>query len=247
MNFHRRLAVRVAAFALVSLLVLAACGQDDGETIVVNDSSSRGITVQATGIAMAIPDAVRMNLTISALADTSKNALTQVSDVADKVRTALTDNGVEDKDIATQTVSVYPEYNYPQSGTQTLIGYRATQSFEVLIHQADTAGTVVDAVVAAGGDLVQIGGVTPIVLETSVSANKARANAIANALAKAKDYAELLDIELGSVEYVNELSAPIAVPTARDDVALGSPETATKIDLGEQQIAVIVEVRWSLK
>jgi hypothetical protein len=196
---------------------------------------------------MAVPDAVKLNLTVTALADTSKGALATVSEAADTVRAALTDNGVTDKDIATQTVSVYPEYNYPSSGVQTLVGYRASQSFEVVIHKADTAGAVVDAVVAAGGDLVQIGGVTPIVLETSDSANKARAAAIANALAKAEDYAKLLDIKLGSVEYITEISAPIGVPTTRSDVAAGTPEVATKIDLGEQEITVTVEVRWSLK
>lgn len=247
MNLHRRSIVRVIAFSLASVLVLAACGQDDGETVVINGSSSRGLTVQATGIAMAVPDAVRMNLTVSVLADTSENALAQASEAADKVRGALIDNGVEEKDIATQTVSVYPEYNYPASGVQTLTGYRALQSFEVVIHQADTAGAVVDAVVAAGGDLVQIGGVTPIVLETSDSANKARADAIANALAKAEDYAKLLGVKLGDVEYVTEISAPIDVPLARGDVGVGAPDAETKIDLGEQQITVTIEVCWSLK
>ncbi len=247
MNLHRRSIVRVIAFSLVSVLVLAACGQDDGDTVVINGSSSRGLTVQATGIAMAVPDAVRMSLTVSVLADTSENALAQASEAADKVRGALIENGVEEKDIATQTVSVYPEYNYPASGVQTLTGYRALQSFEVVIHQADTAGAVVDAVVAAGGDLVQIGGVTPIVLETSDSANKARADAIANALAKAEDYAKLLGVKLGDVEYVTEISAPIDVPLARGDVGVGAPDAETKIDLGEQQIIVTIEVRWSLK
>ncbi|MHB1090593.1 MAG: SIMPL domain-containing protein [Ilumatobacteraceae bacterium] len=247
MNLHRRSIVRVVALSLVSVLVLVACGQDDREVVVVNDSSSRGVTVQATGIAMAVPDAVRMYLTVTVLADSSENALAKASDVADKVRGALTDNGVKEKDIATQTVSVYPEYNYPQSGVQTLTGYRASQSFEVMIHKANTAGAVVDAVVTAGGDLVQIGGVTPIVLDTSDSANKARADAVANALAKAKDYAKLLDVKLGNVEYITEISAPVGGPVMRTDMAVGAPEAATKIDLGEQQITVTVEVRWSLK
>ncbi len=247
MNFHHRSAVRVIAFSLISVLVLAACGRDDRETVIVNDSSSRGITVQATGIAMAVPDAVRMYLTVTALADTSENALATASEVSDKVREALTNNGVKEKNIATQSVSVYPEYIYPQSGVQTLSGYRASQSFEVVIDEADTAGEVVDAVVAAGGDFVQIGGVSPFVLETSDSANKARADAIANAITKAEDYAKLLDVKLGSVEYITEISSPIGGPTMRDRLTSGAPEAATKIDLGEQQITVTVEVRWSLK
>lgn len=247
MNIHRRSIIRVVTLSLVSVLVFAACGRDDRKIVVTNDSSSRGVTVQATGITMAVPDAVRMNLTVTVLADTSENALAKASEVADKVRGALTDNGVKEKDIATQTVSVYPEYNYPQTGGQTLTGYRASQSFEVVIHKTDTAGAVVDAVVASGGDLVQIGGVTPIVLETSDSAKKARADAIANALAKAEDYAKLLNVKLGNVEYITEISAPIGGPIMRGESMVGAPEVATKIDLGEQQITVTVEVRWLLK
>lgn len=247
MKLYPRLLVRIVAISIVSVLVLAACGRDDGEIVVSTNSSTRGLTVQATGIAMAVPDAVRMYLTVTVLADSSENALNGVSEAADKVREALTDNGVEDKDIATQTVTVYPEYNYPQTGVQTLTGYRASQSFEVVIHEADTAGAVLDAVVTAGGDLVQVGGVSPIILETSVAAKKARAEAIANALAKAEDYAKLLNVELGSVEYINETSAPIGIGIMGRNVAEGAPDVATKIDLGEQQITVSVEIRWSLK
>ncbi|MEO5973646.1 MAG: SIMPL domain-containing protein [Ilumatobacteraceae bacterium] len=247
MNLHRQSFVRVVAISLASVLVLAACGSDDREIVVSTNSNSRGLTVQATGIALAIPDAVRMYLTVTALADTSKNALSEASAAADKVRGALSDNGVDDKDISTQSVTVYPEYNYPQTGKPTLTGYRASQSFEVVIHEADTAGAVLDAVVAAGGDLVQVGGVSPIILETSAAAKKARADAIDNALAKAEDYAKLLGIELGSVEYINETSAPIGIGIMGRDVAAGSTEVATKIDLGEQQITVSVEIRWSLK
>lgn len=247
MKLHRRSIVRVLAVSLVSVLVLAACGDDDREIVVSTNSNSRGLTVQATGIAMAVPDAVRMYLTVTALADTTEDALSEASAAADKVRDALSDNGIDDKDIATQSVTVYPEYNYPQTGSVTLTGYRASQSFEVVIHEADTAGAVLDAVVAAGGDLVQVGGVSPIILETSAAAKKARADAIDNARAKAEDYARLLDVELGSVEYINETSAPIGIRVTGRDVAEGAPDEATKIDLGEQQITVSVEIRWSLK
>lgn len=248
MNPHRRSTVRVIAVSLISVMLLASCAQAARETVVVNDSSSRGITVQATGIAMAVPDAVRMYLSVTVVADTSKEALAKASDAADKVRRALKDNGVKEKDIATQSVNVYPEYNYPQSGVQTLIGYRASQSFEVVIHKADSAGAVVDAVVAAGDDLVQIGGVTPVVLETSDSAGKARAAAVANARTKAEDYAKLLDVKLGNVEYITEISAPFfEQPMMREKMAAGAPDAATEINLGEQRITVTVEVRWSLK
>ena len=209
--------------------------------------SIQGITVQATGVALAVPDAVNLALTVSALADSSEAALAMVADAADKVRAALADGGIAEKDIATQNVSVYPEYTYPAAGGQTLSGYRAIHSFAVVVHKADMAGSVVDAVVAAGGDAVQINGATPVVLETSDSAKKARSDAVDNARAKAEDYAKLMGVDLGDVISITEISAPISNgPMAKSDMAAGAASSATQIDLGEQQISVTIEVRWGL-
>lgn len=207
---------------------------------------SGGLTVQATGVAIVVPDAVNLSLTVSALADSSESALALVADAADKVRSAITDGGVDEKDIATLTVNVYPEYNYSSTGGQTLVGYRASQSFTVVVLKAATAGAIVDAVVAAGGDAVQINGATPVVLETSDSAKKARADAIDNARAKAEDYAKLMDVDLGDVISITEVSAPISSMPNKSDMAGSESPAATKIDLGEQQITVTIEVRWSL-
>ena len=203
-----------------------------------------GITIQATGVALAVPDAVNLSLTVTALSDSSEAALALVADAADKVRSALKDGGIDEKDIATLNVSVYPEYNYSSTGGQTLVGYRASQSFTVVVHKADTAGAIVDAVVAAGGDAVQINGATPVVLETSDSAKKARADAVDNARAKAEDYAKLMGVDLGAVISITEVSAPISSLPIKADLA--SSPAATKIDLGEQQITVTIEVRWDL-
>lgn len=205
-----------------------------------------GITVQATGVALAVPDAVNLSLTVSALADSSEAALALVAEAADKVRSAIKDGGVEAKDIATLTVSVYPEYTYPPAGGQTLVGYRASQSFAVVVHKADTAGSVVDAVVAAGGDAVQINGATPVLLETSDSATKARADAVDNARAKAEDYAKLMGVDLGDVISITEVSAPISSLPIKSDMVGSESPAVTKIDLGQQQITVTIEVRWSL-
>ena len=72
----------------------------------------------------------------------------------------------------------------------------------VAIFLATSAGAVVDDVVAAAGDNVQIQGATPFVLDSAKATASARAAAVANARAKAKSYAELLDVKLGKVTYL---------------------------------------------
>jgi hypothetical protein len=240
---------KTVVFICVSVLLalfLVSRVNTKGDTI-ISSAVTNGVTIQATGTAFAIPDAVKIYFTVSAKAATSSAALDETSTVADKIREVLNDSDVKEKDIATQTVSVYPEYVYPQDGVQTLEGYRATQSFEVLIRKADSAGAVLDDIVKVGGDLVQISSVTSVVLETSKAAIAAREDAVSNALIKAESYAKLLDAQLGQIEFITETSSPYSGPGIFEGAVSSDSKTPTQIDLGEQQITVTIEVRWALK
>jgi uncharacterized protein YggE len=139
----------------------------------------------------------------------------------------------------------YPEYNYTQDKGSVLIGYRASQVFVVVIKNAENAGAVVDAVVAAGGDDLQIQGVTPFVLDNSKATELARANAVKNAKAKAASYAKLLGVKLGRVNYLIENSSPISYPPIMA-MAKASDAEATVVDLGQQDVTVSITIQWSL-
>ena len=114
--------------------------------------NSKHITVTGVGTSSITPDAVRFFASVSALAKSNREALASASKSATAVRGALRDNGIATKDIKTSSLTVYPEYNYTQDRGQELLGYRATQSFTVVIRKADNAGVVIDAAVSAGGD-----------------------------------------------------------------------------------------------
>jgi uncharacterized protein YggE len=157
----------------------------------------------------------------------------------------VTDSGVATADIATQTVTVNPEYSYTEAEGQKIIGYRASQVFDVLIRDAEGAGAVVDAVVAAGGADVSINYTSPVVEDATASAVAARKDAVAKARAKAEEYAALLDVELGDVLYLTEVSSPNNVVIgAKADAAAES--LGTTVDLGTQEVTVTVEVRWEI-
>ena len=205
----------------------------------------RYVTVNAEGIVQVTPDAVRLNASVSLVAGTSAQALSKTSTAAAKVRAALVAKKIATKDIKTTSISVYPEYNYTQDKGSVQIGYRASQSFEVIVRNAASAGAVVDDVVTAAGDDVQIQGATPFVLDSAKATASARAAAVANARAKAKSYAELLDVKLGKVTYLVENSSPVSyVPLM--GVAKAADSGATEIDLGNQDVTVSITIRWSL-
>ena len=205
----------------------------------------RYVTVNAEGVVQVTPDAVRINASVSLVAGTSALALSKTSTAAAKVRAALVAKKIATKDIKTTSISFYPEYNYTQDKGSVQIGYRASQSFEVIVRNAASAGAVVDDVVAAAGDDVQIQGATPFVLDSAKATASARAAAVANARAKAKSYAELLDVKLGKVTYLVENSSPVSY-TPLMGVAKAADSGATEIDLGNQDVTVSITIRWSL-
>ncbi len=200
------------------------------------------ITINATGSTSVVPDAVRINATVTVLGTTSKLALADASKTSAAVRAALVANKVSTKDFSTQSITVYPEYTYPANSTPVISGYRASQSFNIVVRKTATAGDVVDAIVEAGGDNVQIGGVSPFVSDDAKATTSARYSAIYKA--KAKAYASLLGIKLGKVIYIEESSSPISYPIMY--ASAKADGVATQVDLGEQNVTVSVTVRWSI-
>lgn len=234
--------INAAIVFAVSALVLVGCG----DTVNVGDNGvSQGITVQATGVADVVPDAVQVSLSVSVVAEANDVALSQVAATAEVVRSTLEQLGIDAADIATQSVSVNPEYSYTEAEGQKIVGYRASQTFDVLVRDASAAGAVVDALVAAGGANLSINATYPVVNDSTAAAQAARDDAVAKARAKAEEYAELLDVELGDLVFLTEISAPTNITIgAKADVMAES--ALTVIDLGTQEVTVTVEVRWQI-
>jgi len=215
-----------------------------GLSVPASAADTRYITISATGTTSVVPDAVRISAMVSVLGTTSKGALSTASKTSSAVRSALTANKVATKDIATQSITVYPEYSYPASGTPALSGYRATQSFDITIRSATTAGVVVEAIVDAGGDNLQVNGVSPFVLDSDKATETARTAAVKKAKAKAASYAKLLGVKLVRVISLDETSTPTTYPIYSATTKADSAQTV--VDLGEQKVSVSVTVRWAI-
>ena len=232
----KHIAVITMAGALVGGVVLAPAS--------VAATTSRYLSISAEGTVKVTPDAVRINATVTSVAGTSKEALAATAASATAVRTTFLANGIAARDIASQSVTIYPEYKYTQDGGSILIGYRASQNFVVVIRKASTAGKIVDAIVAAGGDSLQLNGVTPFVLDSTKATASARTIAVKNAKVKAASYASLLGVKLGKVNHLIENSSPSSYPP----IMSVSKDSAgsTEIDLGLQDVTVSISVQWAL-
>jgi len=221
--------------SVVSLLTVAAVAGVVALAIPVNGAGAadnRFITVTGVGTISVVPDAVRFNATVSVVGSTNAAALSTASKSAAAVRAALVKAGIAAKDVRSANISVYPEYNWTQETGTKITGYRASQSFDVLVRTASKAGTVIEAVVTAGGDSVQLGGVIPTTLDTSAATEDARAAAVSNAKSKASSYAKLLGTSIGKVLSLEEQSSPVySSPFPMAKASMAADSAAVEIDL----------------
>ena len=228
----RSIIATVALFSLVALPTAQAA------------SPARYISVNAEGTVKVVPDAVKIMGQVTVVDGTNAGALSKANTASAAVRKAILANGVNAKDLATTSLTVYPEYNYTQEKGSFQVGYRATQSFTVVVKNTSNAGVVVDAVAAAGGDYLQLNGVSPFVLDNTKATEAARAAAVKNAKAKAASYAKLMGVKLGKVNYLTEGSASYNPPIY--GIAKATADSATVIDLGTQDVSVSISVQWAL-
>ena len=236
----RTLASIMTIAAVAGVVALAIPANGAGTT------TDRYLTVTGVGTISVVPDAVRFNATVSVLGSTNAAALSSASKSSAAVRAALKAKGIAVKDIRSANISVYPEYNWTQEAGTKITGYRASQSFDVLIRKAADAGSIIEAVVTAGGDNVQLGGVIPTTINPSIATEDARAAAVANAKSKATSYAKLLGTSIGKVLFLEEQSSPVYSSPFPSAKAGAADAAAIEIDLGEQDVTVTITVRWAL-
>jgi uncharacterized protein len=229
---------RISAI-LLSGALLSAAGFTSAQ------AADRYINVSATGSVKVTPDTVRINTTVTNVGATSAAAQSTVATSASALRKALASNGVVTQYIKSANLTIYPEYNYTADKGSVLVGYRASQTFEIIVRNAKNAGTVVDAIVAATGENMTLDGVTPYVFDNTTATNAARTDAVTRAKAKAAHYAKLLGVTLSTVTSLDETTAPSPYPIMMATAKMDSG--ATQIDLGQQDVSVSVAVRWSIK
>jgi len=242
-----------AGLAVVVVAVgLAGCspaGTALKEVANLNISSQQeGIWVTGQGKVMAEPDIAILRLGIEAQEMSVAQAQTRATAAMDKVMKALSENRVSDKDIQTQRFSIQRVTRWDRTKEQEIvIGYRVTNIVTAKIRDIDKAGTIIDAVAVAGGDITRIDSISFSIDDPSDYYEEAREKAIADAKAKATQLARLADVTLGKPTYISEgLQTPRPVYAARAEMAAPAP-AETQISPGEQEISLTIQVGYAIR
>ena len=257
------LALIAGLVIILSIVGLSGCsadgtaiGADGSGDINVNVSGQQeGLWVNGEGKVPATPDIAIISLGIEAQAETVADAQNQASTAMDAVLAALKAQGIEDKDIQTQYFNIYnvtrwvetPDYN----GKEEVIGYRVSNMLTVKVHEIDNAGEVIDAVVAAGGDLTRVNSVSFDIEDKTPYYEQARTLAMQYAKAKAQQLADDAGVTLGKITYITESSytpGPIYRNVAVDE-ASGSyaPSVSTAISAGELELSTSIQLVYDIQ
>jgi uncharacterized protein YggE len=244
--------VAVVAVALVlSLVGFSACGEGPTNIGTVDISSQQeGLWVSGEGKITVTPDLATLYLGVEATAKTVAEAQSQAAEAMDNVMTALSDNGVADKDIQTQYFSIYPQTRWDSDKNEEIVtGYRVTNMVTAKIRDMDKVGAIIDAVAKAGGDFIRISNIAFSVEDPSEYYEEVRAEAMADAKAKAEQLASLAGVKLGKPTYISEGS--VSTPVIYRDMGMAVPtapvESTTSVSPGELDITLNVQVAYAIE
>jgi uncharacterized protein YggE len=241
----------VAMSLVLVLAVVGFAGCSAGPTTIGTvdiNSQQTGIWVNGEGKVTVTPDIATLSLGIEAQAATVAEAQTQAATAMSAVMTALTDNGVADKDIQTQYFSIYQVTRWDDNKNEEIvIGYRVTNMVTAKIRDIEQAGPIIDAVAAAGGDYTRINNISFSVDDPTPYYQEARQKAMADAKAKAEQLADLAGANLGKPTYISEGTIYPPVIYRDAGMAMSVPEAApTPISPGEIELTLTVQVAYAI-
>ena len=234
--------------SLPSISAWAETAELSGHLGIIWGQQQVGLWVTGEGKVTAVPDIALLCLGIEAEAKTVAEAQREAAEAMDKVMKALKANGVSEKDVQTQRFSIYPVRRWiEREDRQEIIGYRVTNIVVAKIRKVDKAGTVIDAVAEAGGDLTRIENISFTVDDPAPYYKEAREKAVEDAMAKAKQIAEVAGIKLGKPIYISEGAA--YVPPIRDlykGEATAPAPSPTPISPGELEFQLTVQMVYEI-
>ena len=206
--------------------------------VLASATGSARITVTGTGNVTGTPDQLVLAMGVQVNGSSVGSALARANDAVNRVTGALRAGGVAAADIQTSGLSIWP--NYP-ANSQTPSGYEVSESLTATLNSLAAAGAQIDAAVHAGGDATTVSGISLNLTDTGSLLARARASAVADATAKATQYAKALGEPLGPVISVTDQANTQPIPVYSADNAAAS-KAAVPITPGTQQLSVSVTV-----
>jgi uncharacterized protein YggE len=235
----------IIALSVVLVLMSAtiyAISQSGSEKGAENTISMSGYAEQKV-----VPDTATLNIGVVVQSETAKEASDENAAIMSAVMAELKALGLQDKEIRTSYVSVYPVYSYAND-TQTITGYSASNSVQITTTKLDNLSEIIDRSTAAGAN--EIGSIS-----FSVSDEKKKQlsedlmnEAVADASSKADALSKSLGVKITGVQTssISESSGSrVYYDMAMEEKATGA--VSTPIQPGESTVSMSVQVTYYIE
>jgi uncharacterized protein YggE len=204
------------------------------------------LDVTATGEVTRVPDLAVISAGVQTRSATASGALQQAATRMARVRAALTEAGIADRDIQTSTISLNPEYVYANNQPPKLNGYTASNQLSVRFRDIANAGKILDALVKEGANTIN--GPNLTIDKPEAALDEARARAVAMGRARADLYARSLGLRVVRVVSISESGGSYPAPPPMPMYARAeSAQADSKIDPGEQKLQVNLAMTFELQ
>lgn len=237
------LSLSAVALALaMSVAAVAAPARAD-------EPQRRTLSVAGSGEASARPDIAYIETGVVTEAKTAAEALAANTKAMNAVFKGLEAMKIARDDIQTSEFSVNPVYNNPPirpDGTHeapTIRGYQVANQVSVTIRNLDSTGAVLDKLVNLGSN--RLNGIRFAIEKPEPLFDKARADAVRDAMRKAKLYAEAAGLQLGQVVSLSESGSYSPQPVYAK--AMMAEMASVPVAAGTQKLAANVSLIIEIK
>ncbi|HKR52012.1 MAG TPA: SIMPL domain-containing protein [Pseudonocardiaceae bacterium] len=238
----KRALSRVTVLALV-VPVLAGCsGGNQPAAPSAGSTVQAGITARGLATVTGTPDTVTVVIGVQTRGPSAKGTLDANSAQATALIDALKAKGVTAADLRTSQLSINPTYD---SATRRITGYEVTNQVTATLRNISGAGELIDAASAAAGDAVRVQQLGFSIDDDSASRAQARADAVRQATAQAKQLADAAGVTLGRLHSITEVPVNPPGPVFRDS-APAADAAAVPLEPGTQKLTVMVEVVYDI-
>jgi len=218
-------------------------------------SQQSTISVYGTGTVSVQPDIIQMSITLSNVAQTTKEAQEEVSKMVKQALSILKEAKIEDKNINTASLNFNSEYEYTTK--RILVGQRAQQtitfSIENITNDVEKSSWIIDQLIQING--IELNQVNYSVKNTTEYYIRSRELAYQKALEKANQYAELsnnkvikvISITDQGTQQVSPMSNRFSNRLMADDMSAAGGDGSTVLPIGELEISTNILVQFLIK
>lgn len=235
----------LTATARPAMAAQTAAGRDTAApttSTVAAAAEHRLITAQGIGTVKGTPDTVTIVLGVQTGAATAQAALQANNTKSAAVIATLKSKGVVAADLQTSQLSISPSSD--KSGKIT--SYQVSNMVTVTLHDITAAGKIIDAASGVAGDAIRVDQLGFSIGDDSALLASARADAVRQAAAQAKQMAQAAGTKLGQVVSITDVPGSGSQDMAYGSAAASSGAAGAPIEAGSQQLTVAVQVVYAI-